>query len=148
MVAAEALERRVDRPPDVLARAAGSVPVRALHVVAELGRDDEVVRAARERLTDDALARAQSVDVGGVEERDAGVDGSGEDSEGRLTVDPATEVVAAETHAGDGEDRGTERCAVHRPIVCVWIGSPPDERLRPRHGDRVARVCRAGLPRR
>ena len=45
VVAAEAPERRVDRPPHVLARAARSVPVRPLHVHAELRRDDEVVRA-------------------------------------------------------------------------------------------------------
>ena len=118
MVAAEALERRIDRPPDVLTRAAGSVPVRSLHVHAELRRDDEVVRAAGEGLTDDALARARSVDVCGVEERDAGVDGSGENLEGCLTVDPAAEVVAAETDAGDGEGRAAEHVPVHRSIVC------------------------------
>ena len=117
VVAAEALERRVDRPPHVLARAAGSVPVRSLHVHAELRRDDEVVRAAGEGLPDDALAGARSVDVGGVEERDAGIDRSGENLERRVTVDPAAEVVAAEADPRDGEGRATERVLVHRSIV-------------------------------
>ena len=77
--------------------------------------------AARERLSHDALARAQSVDVGGVEERDAGVDGSGDDCEGRLTIDPATEVVAAESHAGDDEGRATEAYRLHPPIVVTGL---------------------------
>ena len=57
VVAAEPLERRVDRPPHVRARAARSVPVRPLHVHPELRRDDEAIRAAGESLSDDALAR-------------------------------------------------------------------------------------------
>ena len=56
-----------------MARPAGSVAIRSLHVDAELRRDDQVVRAAASASPRSARV-AGSVHVGGVEERDARIE--------------------------------------------------------------------------
>ena len=59
-----------DDPPARVAVMFGSVAHRAVH----LGREDDVVAAAGERLADDLLRLAGGVHVGGVDEVDAGVE--------------------------------------------------------------------------
>ena len=71
---AEALERRVDRPADVLG---GSVehPARTRRALEidpdpELGRDHVLVAPPRDRLADELLVRVRPVDLGRIEEVD------------------------------------------------------------------------------
>ncbi len=91
VVGAEAAQRRVDRVQQVLARRA-LVPVRRPDLVDRLGRDDEVVAPALQPAADDFLgatgdvhAAAERIDVGGIDEGDAGV--------GRLVEDAARRVL-------------------------------------------------------
>ena len=68
---------------------------------AELRRDDHVVAPRAERPAEQHLALRAAVDVGGVEEGDARVERGVDHRRGRRLVDPAAEVVAAETdHRG------------------------------------------------
>ena len=106
----QALERRAERPARVLARAVEPVA----HVVAELGRQHDAVAAALEQLAEEALAvPAVAVDVGRVEEGDAGVEGGVDDLACPLEVEATAEVVAAEADPGDDEVGSVERLAAH-----------------------------------
>jgi hypothetical protein len=69
-------QARIALLADRLGRRAGSGDLSGLLVeeVAELGGDDYLVTPAGEGLSDDTLAVAGAVNVGGVEERDAGVE--------------------------------------------------------------------------
>jgi hypothetical protein len=100
----EALERRLDRLADVGLRSARARlgTVGALHVHPELGGDDDLVATALQDLTEVRLALAAlgSVDVGGVEEVDPGVDCGVDDRARAVEVDAAAEVVAAESNLG------------------------------------------------
>ena len=60
-------------------------------------------RRAAQGATQELLAVGAAVDVGGVEEGDAGVEGAVDDRSGRVVVDAAAEVVAAETDDRDLE---------------------------------------------
>src|SRR3954451_478831 len=75
-----------------------------VHVVAhpavELGGEDDVVATALERLADDRLGLAVGVDVGGVDEVDAGVEGAADDPDAVGVVGVA---VAAEHHGAEGQ---------------------------------------------
>ena len=75
----------------------GSVAHRAVH----LGREDDVVAAARERLADDLLRLAARVDVGGVDEVDAGVERAVDDADRLVVVGvaPAPNIIAPR-HSG------------------------------------------------
>lgn len=53
---------------------------------ADLGGQHDVVAAAIERLADDLLGLAGGVDVGGVDEVDAGVEGGVDDADGVVVV--------------------------------------------------------------
>ena len=101
MVLAQAAQRRVDRGHDVLARQ--PLAVLAVHRAhPDLGGQD-VLLARREQLLEqrpgEDLARASVVDVGGVEERDATLDGVADDRRGGLLVErPGTALVRAVAH--------------------------------------------------
>src|SRR5690606_29372675 len=77
-VGLQAAEGGFDGEADVAAGAAGAPvrPVGALHVHAELGCEHDFVAAAAEGVTHQGFAQPAfaAVDVGGVEQRDAGVD--------------------------------------------------------------------------
>ena len=111
MVGLEPLERAVERAPDVARLAArGSV---VAHVAAELRREHHLVAAAAQELAEHPLAPAlAAVDIGRVEEGDAGGDGRIDDGAGAVNVDPAAEVVAAEPHARD--PKRAQRHLLHR----------------------------------
>src|SRR3954469_14334557 len=121
VVHAEPLQRGVDGGEDVLARE--PAPVRARrHLPVHLGRDHRLVarQEARHEPARGHLARAARVDVGGVEERDAALDGAADDRlRGGLVEDPgAVGVVAVahhpEAHARDVEAGAAESDLIHR----------------------------------
>src|SRR5215207_11066810 len=75
------------------------------------------LRALAEDLAEEALrAAALAIDVGGVEERDAEVERLVDDLAGRLEVDAAAEVVAAETDERHPKARRSEIALLH-PIL-------------------------------
>jgi len=99
-VGAQPLQRCIDGLVDVRARAARVGPV--AHVAAELRRKHDAVAPACQHLTEEGLATAlAAVDVGGVEERDTGVEGCVHDGTRSLEIDPHPEVVAAEADHRD-----------------------------------------------
>ena len=104
-------ERRLDRRADVLARAAALGAV--AHSAAELRREHDLVAAPCSTLPMMRLAAAAvAVDVGGVEERDPGLERGVDDGARRRLVDAAAEVVA--TEADDGDLERAERARAHR----------------------------------
>src|SRR5581483_1285468 len=99
-VGTEPSQRALGRPTDVFPRAAPLFwPL--VHRLAELRRDDDPVASALERAADVLLARPLRVDVGRVEERDAGVERRVDDGERLLVVAAAAEVVRAEADDRD-----------------------------------------------
>ena len=97
-------------PVDVEREPRGSSSRSRPHVDAELRRDLDG-HGGRGGFRPEALTVALAVDVGGVDQRDSGVDRGVDDGARALEVDPAAEVVAPEPDAGDGEGRATERCS-------------------------------------
>jgi hypothetical protein len=67
-----------------------------------------------------SLRRAPSasvaVDVGGVEQRDAGIERRVHDLAGLVLVEAAAEIVAAEADRGDFQVGGAERAKLHEVI--------------------------------
>ncbi len=134
-VGAEALEAVVDGACDAHARGSGAVgPGR--HAEASLGRDDHLLaRAARgEPLAEDALGQAVlAVDIGGIDEVDAGRERAIEHTEAFLAVgaDLVHErlgVGLAEGHAAEAEHRDL-RAGLTELTVAHAANSTP----RPRH---------------
>src|SRR5204862_7900278 len=91
------------------------------HRAPELRREDDVVAAARERLADDLLRLAGRVDVGGVDEVDAGVERRVDDADGVVVVLVAP---GAEHHRAEAElrdlDAGASQGAVLHGSSCGW----------------------------
>src|SRR3954471_18885248 len=81
VVGAEPPQRVLDRVDDPASGAAALVGVLA-HRHEELRREHDVVTAALEGLPDDLLGLAGRVDVGGVDEVDALVEGAVDDADG------------------------------------------------------------------
>ena len=100
-VGTQAAQRSLDRPADVVARAAGEIRA-VVHLLAELRRDHDPVEAAFERGADVLLARALRVDVRGVDQRDALVERRLEHRARLLEVAARAEVVR--TEADDRDD--------------------------------------------
>ena len=113
-VRAEPAQRVLDRAHDPAARAALPVGVVA-HRAVELGGQDDVVAAALQRLADDLLGLPAGVDVGGVDEVDAGVE-RGVDDADRLVVvrvAPGAEHHRPEAHLADRDAGATEQALFH-----------------------------------
>jgi hypothetical protein len=105
--------------PHVFPRAAAldAVP----HGHAELGRQHDPVAASAKRISEQALALARpAVAVGGVEERDADVDGGVDDRLRPGLVEATAEVVAAE--ADDAHLERSELTHAHATTVSTRAG--------------------------
>jgi hypothetical protein len=98
-VGAEPPQRVLDRPDDPAPRAAAAVRVLA-HRHEELGREHDVVAPALERLADDLLRLAGGVDVGGVDEVDAGAERAVDDADRVIVIGVAP---GAEHHRAEAE---------------------------------------------
>ena len=70
---------------------------------AELGGQDDLVAPRSERGAEELLALGASVDIGGVEEGDPGIERGADDGVGLLARHAHAEVVAAESHRADRE---------------------------------------------
>jgi hypothetical protein len=106
-VGVEPPQRVLDRPHDPPARAAAPVRVVA-HRHEELGRQDDVVAPALERLADDLLRLAGRVDVGGVHEGDPGVEREVDDADRVVVVGVAPR---AEHHRAEAKLRDLDASA-------------------------------------
>src|SRR5688572_33107033 len=114
-VGLEAAQRVLALLDDVAARLAHVVGAFA-HLTVELGREHDVVAlaVAGEGVTDRLLAlAAPAVDVGGVDEVDAGVEGAGDDRGGVFGVGLAAEHHGAEAEVGDLHAGPAEETVFH-----------------------------------
>src|ERR1700722_18518290 len=96
---------------------------------AELGRQHDLVTAALQHLAEKLLGAAlAAVTLRGVEQRDAGVDGRVHHRPGAVNVEPATEVVAAESDDRDDEPGAAKRPVAHEPAFDVDVVRPRRDR--------------------
>ena len=86
----EALERGFGDLPDALGLAVESYILACassvIDVESELGGDDDLVAERSERLADEFLVGERAIDLGGVEEGDAALDGCAKQSDHLLLV--------------------------------------------------------------
>ena len=110
-------EGLLHRDLDVIAAALRARRRAVAHVgvpVAELGGEHDLVPAALQDLSQGEFGRARAaVGLGGVEERDALVDGGVDDRPGLLDVETAAEVVAAEAYYRDEQAGVTQGSVAH-----------------------------------
>jgi hypothetical protein len=99
VVGAEPAQRVLDLGDDPAPR--DPAPVRILtHRAEHLGGEHDVVATAFERLADDLLGLTGGVDVGGVDEVDAGVEGAVDDADRVVVIGIAP---GAEHHRAEAE---------------------------------------------
>ena len=89
------------------ARAAGAAADRS----AELGREEHSVAPVSDGAPEKFLALCSAVDIGRVEQRDAGIDGRVDDLLRRRLVDASAEVIAPQ--ADDRRVKRTNRACLH-----------------------------------
>ena len=89
---------------------------------AELGGEHDLIPAPGERLAEILLALGAAVDVGGVEEVDAGVERRVDDARRGRGVEAAAEVVAAEPDHRDLERADASR--FHERAISRCLHSP------------------------
>jgi len=99
-----------------LVRVAAGLPHSHVHGAVELGRQDDAVAAAAQRLADDRLRLALGVDVGGVDEVDAGVQRLVDDRGRGVVVGlaPGAEHHGAEAERADEHPGVAEVAVLHR----------------------------------
>ena len=90
-----------------------------VHRHAELRRDDRPTASFGERAAEELLALGRAVDVGGVEEVDAGIERGVDDALGGGLVDAHPEVVAAE--ADDRDAQRSDRTMLHPDRIRLRI---------------------------
>ena len=116
-VGAEPLEARLAGGDQVMAGIAAVVrPV--AHRKARLGGEKHVGALLAERLADDLLRRAGGIDVGGVDQVDAGVEADGDLTLGFGEADRPDRAVLgpAERHRAHGHRRNLEAGAPQKPV--------------------------------
>src|SRR5262245_11750588 len=86
------------------------------HRTVELGGEDDIVTTALERLADDLLRLARTVDVGGVDEIDPGVEGGVDDADRVVVIGvaPRPEHHRAETQLAYRDAGTSEQATFHR----------------------------------
>ena len=125
----QALEARLDRARDVARRAAFELAF-VVHRHAEFGDQHDILAAGAERLPQDRLrSAAVAVNVGGVENRDAGIERRVHDVARGRRIEPAAEIIAAEPERRDTQVRRAELTLTH-------AGSPPARPARFPHSRR------------
>ena len=97
------------RTPHVLGLAADPAPSRRRRIAddAELGGDDDLVAPAADRAADELLVGERAVDVGGVEEVDAELDGAMDRRDPFGLVARSVELGHAHAAEAEGRDTGT-----------------------------------------
>ena len=94
----------------------------SVELEAELGGDHHLVAERRERLADQFLVGERAVDLGGVEEGDAALDGRA-DQRDHLALVRRRAVAEAQPHAAEAERRDLEAAAAEVRF-CIAISSP------------------------
>ena len=114
VVGLEAAETGLGLFDDVAAGVALGVGVGLVHRAVDLGGEENAgaLAVAGEGLADDFLAAAAGVDVGGVDDVDAGVEGGVDDADGVLEFGAASEV-----HGPEGEGRNFDAGASEEAVV-------------------------------
>ena len=110
VVGAQAAQAGLARLDQVLARES-NVMRRGAHAHEGLGRQDEVVAPAHQRLAEDLLGGAERIDVGGVERRHARLAADVEDARrvGDAQVAHLAETIpSADGHRAEAEDRDAQ----------------------------------------
>ena len=108
-------QTRIDGRHDVAARGSAQQS-RSVHRQTELRRDDDVGAPPAERVAEQFFrlaGRVERVAIGRVEERDAVRERCLHDVPRRRRIEPAAEIVAAETDGRDAQPRGAEIAQVH-----------------------------------
>src|SRR5271165_7600824 len=135
-VGAQAPQRPVHRLADVL-RVAGQPGLAALVVEreAELGGDDHLVADRGEALADEFLVVVGSVDLGGVEEGDAPVDGGPQQVLHLAAVARVGAEALAHAHAAEPDGGNLQAAGAKNALFHVRISSCGSERSgqRPRY---------------
>src|SRR5215472_1993444 len=129
VVELQALQARLQPGDDVAARRTAHVRARA-RLAEHLGRDDDALARNLEilqRLPGDLLRPAARVDIGGVDEVDAGVERAADDALRVVLLQPAdlspqaftaaAERHRAEAELGDEHAGATERVELHRDLL-------------------------------
>ena len=133
-------QRCLDRLADVRARAPRGLAV--TEVVAELGREHDLVAPAREGAADDLLAAAAvAVDIRGIEEGDSSIERGVDHRARSFLVGPAAEVVAAEADDCHLEIGAAELPRAHVRQPSQPVTPPPDsseaKQARRKHAVRI-----------
>src|SRR6478752_1920900 len=121
MVGTQAAQAVLERLVDPAAR--GTTLQQSLpHGGTALGGKNHAVASGAEGLAQQRLGLAEAVDVGGVEERDAGVESLPNETVGGALVDvaPSTEVRRPEAKDADRHAGGTKNSLFHGGLQSVW----------------------------
>ena len=100
----ESLQRRVGDLPDVRGPAVQTRLLAALELEAELRRNHHLIANRAERFPDELFVRERPVGFGGVEERDATVNGRADDRDAFFPA-RGRPVAEADAHAAEAERR-------------------------------------------
>ena len=112
---AEPLQRPFGAAPDDLGPAVHEL-LPALDLDAELGGDDHSLADRSQRFTDELFVRERPVDLRGVEERDATVDG-GPQQRDHLGLVRGRSVAMAHAHAAETDGRDFEAAATQLALL-------------------------------
>ena len=112
-VGAETLQARVARGENPTARKSAIVR-RLRHDVADFGREDPTIALSADRRADDHLGCASRVDVGRIDEVDAGILSMRDDRVRCRRIGAIAEHHRAETNDGNFEPAFTETAELHR----------------------------------
>jgi hypothetical protein len=100
----EPRERRAGDLADVRRSAVQPRLLPAFELESELRRDDDLIANVRERFADEILVRERPVRFGGIEERDAAIDGGTNDRDA-VFASRRLSVAEADAHAAEAERR-------------------------------------------
>ena len=148
-VGAEPFQARLARVDDVQPGKADLVGA-GPHAAAHLGRDHHVAAAAGQRAAEDLLRIAGGVDVGRVEEVDAGIEGPPHERVRLLLAQCADHLpLGAERHRTQAELRDVDSCRGQSPVLHPTIlpGVGESFTRRPSSGHPVRGAAAAARPR-
>jgi hypothetical protein len=119
-------QRVLDGGADVLRSAVQSARAAAVEAEPELGGDHHLVPHGRESLADELFVDERSIDLGGVEEGYAEIDGGTDEVDAVLLGDVKTvgmaEVHASQAHRRDLQSAGAEGSGDRGGVVMVSLG--------------------------
>jgi hypothetical protein len=125
-VGAQPSQRGVRHPTDLLGAAVQADGFAVLDVPAEFGGEDHLVAQRFERFADEFLVDVRAIDLGGVKERDAALDGAAQDTDHLVAVARVRAVALAHPHAAETESGHLQALAERSGLHDVLpLGSSP-----------------------